>query len=70
MAEKHLLQTGPTVGEVVLADGSRVDVTASVLELDTFAEVVEIAHAIGLARRALGEFYDDSHYIKHRVQED
>lgn len=84
MAEKHLLVTGDTRrfgNRVTLPDGSEVDVSADVIELDSMEQVAEVMHQIGLAHVEHGHpddvdivdgkpvqrkfKYDDAHHKKH-----
>lgn len=45
-SDGHVVITGPATGEVTLADGSVVDVTAPVIEADSPEHAVAIADAI------------------------
>lgn len=52
MAERHVLLTGDTRrfgNRVILADGTRVDVTEDLIEVESPELAAEIAHAIGQA---------------------
>jgi hypothetical protein len=44
---EHVVLTGPITGDVVLPDGTRVDVTAPVIAVDSEEKAAEVAHAIG-----------------------
>lgn len=84
MAGKHLLMTGDTRrfgNRVTLPDGTEVDVSAPVIEVESAEVAAEIAHQIGLAHAEHGHpddvdivkgkpvqrafAYDDSHHRKH-----
>lgn len=44
----HMVMTGPIKGKVVLDDGTSVDVTPAVIEVESQERAAQVAHAIGL----------------------
>lgn len=46
-ADGHLVLTGPIVGQVMLTDGSTIDVTPEFVEAESLEHAAEISHAIG-----------------------
>ncbi|GAB3863429.1 hypothetical protein GCM10028801_31030 [Nocardioides maradonensis] len=50
----HLVMTGPIKGDVVLSDGTSVDVTPSVIEVASLAIAEEVADLIGKRHAAEG----------------
>jgi hypothetical protein len=53
-SDKHAVLTGPIRGTVVLADGTVVDVSPDIIEVDTIEQAKEISHHIGLRHEAEG----------------
>ena len=45
---EHVVLTGPITGTVTLEDGTRVDVSAPVVVVESQERAAEVAHAIGL----------------------
>lgn len=54
MSDKHVLYTGPIKGAVQLPDGTQVDVSDTFVEFDSYDELMEVSHAIGLAWEKTG----------------
>jgi hypothetical protein len=44
---EHVVLTGPITGDVTLPDGTKVDVSAPVISVDSPERAAEVAHAIG-----------------------
>ena len=44
---EHVVLTGPITGDVTLPDGTKVDVSAPVIAVDSPERAAEVAHAIG-----------------------